>query len=190
MAIKAEVVKGLKAVAHIELMAALTCCGAHDLEVSASVDVPASSGGRELGKVVCGLCGSEWMIGVLARTLEQSRASTEFEKVSDEELATLGVDTTDAHSDQALDPSTDDIAMCVRCDATVGNRRADYCAGCKEFVCARCRTRVPARLSRHAADEHWQEPQFAQVEAPVADIDDDGSRMAGSDDDLDFVAED
>ena len=168
-----------RATARIDLVTEITCCGSWRADLSATADVSAESGGRELAKAVCDVCGSEYMFGVIARTREASLASEAFEHVNDETLDEIGVDRSD------FEPSMEDVAMCVGCDGAV-NRNADYCGGCKEYVCATCRKRMPRTMSRHAAEDHWQEPKFRGVETKPAstdgDDDDDGSR-------LDFTAE-
>jgi hypothetical protein len=170
------------ATAHIESIITLTCCTSYTAVLSPSADVPVGSGGQQLAKVSCHECGSEYMFGVIAKTREESLASEVFEHLTDEEEEKAGIDRTD------FEPSELDAAMCVGCDGDV-DRTRDYCGGCKEYVCATCRTREPARRARHQADEHWQEPKHAAAatSAATADIEDDGSVIPTDDDD--FVAE-
>lgn len=167
-----------KATGHIEAVIEVTCCGKGGAKLNAniSVDVPAASGGRELGKAVCDLCGSEYTLGVLARTREESLASEAFEHLTDEQEEKIGIDRDD------FDPSIEDAAMCGGCDGDV-NRLADRCGGCKEYVCQRCRKRSPRHPMRHAMEEHWEEPKVEMGAA--VDVDDDG----GTFDRDDFVSE-
>lgn len=164
------------AIARIELIATVTCCSRTMPDLAATADVPAASGGRELGKLVCDMCGSEYMLGIIARTLEESRASEVFEHLSSEQEEAAGIDRDD------YEPSAEDAAMCARCDGDV-NRQEDYCSGCREYVCQTDRVRRPASPRRHAVEEHWEAPKAAMTAA--AEIEDDG----GTFDADDFVAE-
>lgn len=114
------------------------------------MDVRADSGGAQLAKWSCDLCGSEYLIGVIARTREEAAASEVFEEVSTEELQAIGVDTND------YEPSADEVKMCAKCDTTT--RTTDWCPGCKEFVCMMCREYHPVNRSRHFVSDHWTAP--------------------------------
>ncbi len=158
--------------AHIESLIQLQCCSVtRDLD-PVVVDVDPVSGGRELLTVACDKCGSEYMFGIITRTREQSLASTKFDTVDDAVLAAAGVDTEDYS-----EPDDPDVAMCARCDGSV-IKAADFCAGCREYVCEGCRTRE-VHKSRHQVDEHWQEPKFAEV--VTLSSEDDGSVLTGDD---------
>lgn len=164
--------------AHIEALLQINCCTTDgglkmiNHEQSVSVDLEPSSGGRELARTTCDVCGSEYMFGVITRTREQSLASDKFDTVEDAVLAAAGVDTEDYS-----EPDDPDVAMCVRCDGPV-RKGADFCSWCQEFVCSACRQRAP-RVGRHQADEHWQAPKFAEV--AILSPEDDGSVLTGED---------
>ena len=169
--------------AHIESLIQLQCCSTtRDLD-PVIVDVDPVSGGRELLTAACDKCGSEYMFGVITRTREQSMASDKFDPVAEEVLAAAGVDTEDYEA-----PDDPDVRMCAGCDVDIPvgvDSHHLLCGGCGEWVCAACRTRSP-RSGRHQADEHWQEPKFAEVVTLSGE--DDGSVLTG-DDRLDFTAE-
>lgn len=169
------------AIAHIETLLEVMCCSSNlagpGAAESISMDVPAASGGRELCKLACDRCGSEYMFGVIARTREQSLADEAFEHVNEDVLDDIGVDKTD------FDAPADEVRMCARCDGTAAGD--ELCRGCGEYVHATCRLRVPRRMNAHAAEEHWQEPK---TQLAIAADNDDGSVMTG-DDAIDFVAE-
>lgn len=159
--------------AHIEALLQLQCCPSTKFDLDpVIVDVDSASGGRELLTVSCHVCGSEYMFGIITRTREQSLASEKFDKVDDAVLEAAGVDTEDFEA-----PDDPDVAMCVRCDGPV-LKAADFCPGCREYVCEGCRTREGLR-PRHQADEHWQAPKFAEV--ATLSPEDDGSVLTGDD---------
>lgn len=155
-------------VASVDIVASVRCCNwSADLSADA-VDVSVEAGGRELAKATCDECGSEYTLGVLTRTREESLASEAFEHVSEEVLEEAGVDKGD------YEPSIDEPAMCFGCDGSV-DRRADWCAGCKEFVCSGCRRYLQISARRHQADAHTTAPKAkeastgAGVDEPVGD---------------------
>lgn len=161
------------ATARIEALIQLECCIGYKAEETISaVSVPADSGGRQLAKVACDRCGSEYMFGIIARTREQSLADEAFEHVDDETLDEIGVDKTD------FDAPADEPRMCVRCDGTASN--TDLCNGCGEYIHVTCRMRVPRRMNAHAAEEHWEEPKTPPA-AAADNADDDGSQLTGDD---------
>lgn len=169
-------------IAHIEAIITVACCEVADgqvqrftSELTPVVDVAADSGGMQLGKVACHGCGSEYLFGVIAKTLEEARASEVFEHLTDEEEEKIGVDRKD------FDPAIEDAAMCARCDNDA-DRRTDFCGGCKEYICQDDRLRTPARPARHQVEEHWQAPtskgaQASQAASNTVDDDDDGSNF-------------
>lgn len=161
--------------AHIEALLQLQCCPNTKFDLDpVVVDVDSASGGRELLTVSCHLCGSEYMFGLVTRTRDQSLASDKFDKVDDAVLEAAGVDTEDFEA-----PDDPDVKMCAGCDVgLVADASTWFCAGCGEYVCASCRTRSP-RPGRHQADEHWQEPKFAEVVTLSGE--DDGSVLTGDD---------
>lgn len=144
------------------------------------MDVRADSGGAQLAKWVCDLCGSEYLFGIIARTREESAASEVaseiFEPVSVEELEEIGVDTSD------YEPSADEVKMCAKCDATC--RTTDWCQGCKEFVCSGCCEYKPVRYARHYVSDHWTAPD-EQLKRDRADA----AAGSGTGDGSEFEAE-
>lgn len=161
------------AIALVDYVATVRCCS-WSAELSGdAVSVAAESGGRELGKVACDVCGAEYTLGVLARTLEASRASEVFEQVDGAKLDELGVDRGD------YEPSDEEPAMCVGCDGEV-DRSGDYCPGCREYVCSACRRYRGIDVRRHPAEAHTTAPKEPKQRVAVGD---------GTFDD-DFVMED
>ena len=165
-----------RTIAQIDAIITLACCGgAYQSEASPTTEIAAATGGAQLAKVVCDVCGTEYLFGIIAQTVEQSRASDVFEEVPADILAEAGVDTGD------YDPAPDtEIRMCARCDKSLEGSR-DLCRGCGEYVCATCRERVipPHRAGRHQAHEHWEEPKFREVSSEQPD---DGSHFDFDDD--------
>jgi hypothetical protein len=167
-------------IAHIESIITIRCCcrdaqhARQSMEDSPAGDFDVTVGSGELAKLVCHLCGREYSFGVMVRTAEESRASEVFEEVATEKLDEIGVDRSD------FEPSIEDVAMCAGCDAAIpsAQRAARYCRGCNEYVCAGCRKREPRRAARHQADEHWQQPKFAEVSSERPD---DGSTFDAED---------
>lgn len=161
------------AVMHVDGLLQFRCCGAAVGDSEPDMDVRADSGGAQIAKFVCHVCGSEYLIGVIARTREESAASEVFESVSVEELHEIGVDTDD------YEPSADEVKMCAKCDATT--RATDWCSGCKEFVCHECREYKPVNAARHFVSDHWTAPAEQSVGVGAA-ADSDGSTFAPEDD--------
>src|SRR5687768_3236171 len=86
--------KSAAGIGKIEIVAEVNCCGgawaATDISVSEIVKV--ADGGKQLAKVACDKCGTEYMLGVIVRSLEESRASEVFEELSAEEEEKVGID--------------------------------------------------------------------------------------------------
>lgn len=156
--------KAPAAVLHVDGLLQFRCCGGATGDSEPDLDIRADSGGAQLAKWVCDLCGSEYMFGIIARTREESVASEVFEPVSVEELEKIGVDTDD------YEPSADEVKMCAKCDTTC--RTSDWCNGCKEFVCSTCREYNPVKAMRHYVSDHWTSPdeQDARDAAAVVGI--------------------
>jgi hypothetical protein len=170
--------KRLPGQASIDVVATIRCCNwTADLSAD-DADVEVALGGRSLGKLTCDVCGSEYTLGVIAQSREDSLASERFEEVAAEVLDEAGVDQTD------YEPSVEDVAMCFGCDGSV-DRQADWCPGCKEFVCRGCRRYKEITPRRHPAEAHTQPPK--PVEPAVGD--DDGASGSLIDDSPDFRAE-
>lgn len=156
----AAAAKAKPAILHLEALVALSCCGKASSDETIEANVAASSPGKELAKFTCDLCGSEYLLGVIAKTREESLASEAFEHLTDEEEEKIGIDRSD------VEPSAEDVAMCALCDGDV-NRRRDYCQGCKDYVCQSCRVRQPSK-ARHMAEEHREPSQAEKLAARKA----------------------